>query len=90
MDKWLKRISKSKPPQADYVQSDEKIEGVIADDKSDTEPELLAPSTSSHETKRRKVVRKYDIEYLKTSIHVEPRHNGSTSSMRNLLRTISE
>ena len=26
---------------------------------------VIAPTTSSHETKRRKVVRKYDIEYLK-------------------------
>lgn len=50
MDKWLQGKSKSTSAPA---QSDERMD------------DYLAASTSSKETKRRKVVRKYDIEYLK-------------------------
>ncbi|XP_051782582.1 zinc finger BED domain-containing protein 5-like, partial [Erpetoichthys calabaricus] len=63
MEKWLKRIAKTTSPPP--VDCDEKTEDVLINDKSGTEADFQAPSTSSHESKRRKVVRKYDPEYLK-------------------------
>lgn len=65
MEKWLKRLAKTtSPPPVDCEQSDENIEDLLCD-KSGKESDFQTPSTSSRETKRRKVVRKYDPAYLK-------------------------
>lgn len=66
MDKWLKRGAKtSSPPPVNDEQSKENQEDALLRHKIGTESDFQAPSTSTHETKRRKVVRKYDSEYLK-------------------------
>ncbi|XP_051790865.1 uncharacterized protein LOC127529856 [Erpetoichthys calabaricus] len=53
MEKWLKRIAKTTSPPP--VDCDEKTEDVLINDKSGTEADFQAPSTNSHESKRRKV-----------------------------------
>ncbi|CAF4947251.1 unnamed protein product [Pieris macdunnoughi] len=66
MEKWLKRVAKTTlPPPVDCENSSENTDDLLSD-RSGTESDLQIPSTSRVEsTKRRKVVRKYDPEYLK-------------------------
>lgn len=65
MEKWLKRVAKPISPPAGDCENSSKNTGDLLNDESDTEFDFQMASTSSHDTKRRKVVRKYDPEYLK-------------------------